>query len=90
MGKRRCEVSMTGPDGQKHTITVEANSVYHAAVLFYAQSAAPSPGMKLPKPEMDTVLEVSPAYRVRLRDAMEWANREANRANRANGKSGKG
>jgi hypothetical protein len=38
---------------------------------------------------MDTVLEVSPAYRVRLKDAMEWANREANRANRANGKSGK-
>ncbi|MFL6449232.1 MAG: hypothetical protein ACJ746_16345 [Bryobacteraceae bacterium] len=89
MGKRRCEVSMTGPDGRKHTLTVEANSVSHAAVLFYAQSAAPSPGVKLPKFEMETVLEVSPAYRVRLKDAMEWANREANRANRANGISGK-
>lgn len=80
---------MTGPHGQKHTITVEANSVYHAAVLFYAQLAAPSPGLRLPKPEMDTVLEVSPAYRVRLMDAMEWANREAKRSNRGSGKSAK-
>jgi len=54
-------------------MTVEANSVYHAAVLFYAQSAAASPGLKLPKPDMKTVLEVSSAFRVQLRDAMEWA-----------------
>jgi hypothetical protein len=65
-------------DGVRHTITVEAESAYHAAVLFYSASAAPSPGVILPKLTPDCVLEVSPSYKVRLRDALAWANRKAN------------
>jgi hypothetical protein len=76
VAKRRCQVTLE-VDGVRHTITVEAESVYHAAVLFYAQSAAPPPGKRLPKVDMDAVLEVSPNYRVRLGDAMAWANRKA-------------
>ena len=75
--KRRCEVTLE-VDGARHTITVEAESVYHAAVLFYAHSAASPPGVRLPKVDMDTVLEVSPLYKVRLGDAMAWANAKAN------------
>lgn len=78
VAKRRCEVTVD-VDGVRHTITVEAESVYHAAVLFYAQSAAPPPGLRHPKVNMDNVLEVSPKYRVRLGDAMAWANAKANR-----------
>ena len=48
VSKRLCEVTLE-VDGVRHTITVEAESVYHAAVLFYAQTAAPPPGLRLPK-----------------------------------------
>ncbi len=81
MGKLRCDVTLE-VDGVRHTITVEAESGYHAAVLFYAASAAPPPGVKLPRVDMDAILEVSPAYRIKLKDAMDWANREAERQQR--------
>jgi hypothetical protein len=59
VAKRRCEVTLE-LDGVRHTITVEAESAYHAAVLFCAHSAAAPPGVRLPKVEVDSVLEVSP------------------------------
>jgi hypothetical protein len=51
--------------------------VFHAVVLFYAHCAAPPPGCKPPRIGMDTIVEVHPSFKVRLRDAMTWANREA-------------
>ncbi len=82
VAKRRCDVTFVTGDGKRHTITVEADSAYHAAVLFYSASAAPSPGVVLPRVTPDCVLEVSPSYKVRLKDALAWANREANKVNK--------
>jgi hypothetical protein len=82
MGKRRCDVTLVAPNGQRHTITVEANSVFHAALLFYGESNAGG-STTLPRCDVDTILEVSPSYKVRVRDAMAWANIEANKQNRA-------
>ena len=66
-------------DGTRYSVTVEADSVYHAAVLFFAHCGAPPPGTIPPHIRLDAVLEVRPVYRVALKDAMKWANEEANR-----------
>jgi hypothetical protein len=34
VGKRWCDVTVETPDGKRHTITVESESVYHAAMEF--------------------------------------------------------
>jgi hypothetical protein len=65
-------------DGTRYS-TLKATSLYHAAVLFYAYTAAPPPGADPPRIYMDALLEVRPIYKVRLMDAMKWANEEAER-----------
>ena len=74
-----CEVIVELPDGTGYSAVLEARSLYHAAVLFYAHTAAPPPGASPPRIDMDSVLEVRPIYKVRLADAMKWANEEAER-----------
>lgn len=78
MGKRWCDVTVETPDGKRHTITVESESVYAAAIHFFSRSRAPNPGEHLPATADDTVFEVRPIYRVTQKQLMEWANKKAN------------
>ena len=78
MGKRLCDVTVQTPDGKRHTITVESESVYDAAIKFFGRAAAAFPGDALPKTTNDTVFEVRPVYRVTHAKLMEWANKKAN------------
>jgi hypothetical protein len=64
VGKRFCDVTAQTPDGKRHTIMVEAESVYDAAMKFLGRSGAEFPGDRLPKTDRDTVFEVRPIYRV--------------------------
>jgi hypothetical protein len=78
VGKRLCDVTVETPDGTRHTITVESESVYNAAIQFFGRAAASFPGdRKLPKTDNDTVFEVRPIYRVTQKKLMEWANKKA-------------
>jgi len=81
VGKRICEVSVEA-EGRRYSATVEADSAFHAAVLFYAHCAAPPPGCNPPKIDLEAVVEVKPALKVKLRDAMAWANEKARSRNR--------
>src|SRR5260370_1330809 len=80
-----CALTVVDEYGQRHTIEVEARSVYHAACLFYGRSAAgASPGEKLPKTKADTIFEVRPigeerVYQVAQKRMLAWANEEASR-----------
>ena len=66
-------------DGKRHTITVQAESVYDAAVRFLGRDGAAFPGdRELPKIDKDTVFEVRPLYSVTQPKLMEWANKKAN------------
>ncbi len=38
MGKRFCDVTVQTADGKRHTITVQADSVYDAAVQFLGRA----------------------------------------------------
>jgi hypothetical protein len=76
MPLRWCEVTRVLPDGRRHTIKLHAKSIYHAAVL-YSGSTVSAPGEKLPPFDSNTLLEVRPLFNVRHKDAMAWANREA-------------
>jgi hypothetical protein len=78
VGKRFCDVTVQTPDGKRHTITVEAESVYDAAMKFLGRSGAEFPGDRLPKTDRDTVFEVRPIYRVTQKQFMDWANKKAN------------
>jgi VCBS repeat-containing protein len=50
VGKRFCELTVQAPDGKRHTITVEAESVYDAAIQFVGRAGAMFSGdPKLPK-----------------------------------------
>jgi hypothetical protein len=69
------------PDGTRYSVTVNAESVMHAAILFYSHCYAPPMGARPPRPEMDAMLEVRPIYSVELGAAMKWANAKANREN---------
>lgn len=43
MPLRWCEVTRVLPDGRRHTLKLEAKSIYHAAVLYYGSTViAPS------------------------------------------------
>jgi hypothetical protein len=77
VGKRFCDVTVETPDGKRHTITVESESVYDAAMKFLGRSGAEFPGDRLPKTDRDTVFEVRPIYRVTQKQLMEWANKKA-------------
>ena len=72
-----CEVVVELPDGTRYSAVLEAESVFNPAVLFYAHTAAPPPGANPPRLAVDALLEVRPIYKVCLRDAMKWANKEA-------------
>jgi hypothetical protein len=60
---------------------MEANSVFHAAVLFYSHCVSLPPRV-----DRETVVEVKPFNKVRIRDAMVWANDEARRPHAKNKK----
>jgi hypothetical protein len=79
---RPCDVTVETPDGERHTITVEARSLYWAAITFFSLSQAPQPGESLPRVTDDTVFEVRPIYRIGRKELMDWANREAERVAR--------
>jgi hypothetical protein len=78
VGKRWCDVTVETPDGKRHTITVESESVYDAAIQFFGRAGASFPGdSQLPKTNNETVFEVRPIYRVTQKKLMEWANKKA-------------
>lgn len=77
MGGRQCEVILELPDGQRYSVMIEAESLCHAAVLFYSHCASPPAGATPPRIELDAVLEVQPVYQVSLNKAMAWANEQA-------------
>ena len=73
------DVTVQTADGKRHTITVQADSVYDAAVQFVGRAGAAFPGdRELPKIDKDTVFEVRPVYNVTQPKLMEWANKKAN------------
>jgi hypothetical protein len=79
VGRRWCDVTVETPDGKRHTITVQSESVYDAAIQFFSRAAASFPGdHQLPKTDKDTIFEVRPIYRVIQAQLMEWANKKAN------------
>jgi len=78
VGKRFCDVTVETPDGKRHTITVESESVYDAAMKFLGRSGAAFPGdQKLPPITNETIFEVRPIYKVPQKRLMEWANKKA-------------
>jgi hypothetical protein len=83
MAVRWCDVTVQTLDGRRHTIAVQAKSVYAAAAHFVGRSRAPNPGEQLPETTDDTVFEVRVLYRVSQRALLKWANTEAERAIRA-------
>jgi hypothetical protein len=58
-------------------MVIPGRLLYHAATLFYGYCASGPPGEKMPAFEPDSLLEVRPIFRIRHKDAMAWANREA-------------
>ena len=68
---------MKTPDGKRHTIAAESESVYNAAMKFFGRSGAEFLGDRLPKTGSDTVFEVRPIYQVTQNQLMEWANNKA-------------
>jgi hypothetical protein len=78
MAKRRCTVSVE-IDGKRYSIDIKAESIYHAAMLFSSHCAAPPPGTFPPKVNQDTVVDVSPCFRVRIGDAFAAESAKANR-----------
>lgn len=82
MGLRRCEVTVETSDGKRHTITVNAFSVFRAAMEFFSRSRAPNPGEFLPRTGESTVYEVRVLYRVTEKALMAWANRKSERVNK--------
>ena len=74
-GKCFCDVTVRTPDGKRHTITVQSESVYDAAIQFFSRASTAFPGDgQLPKTEAGTVFEVRPISHAKL---MEWANKKA-------------
>lgn len=74
---------MVDSNGVRHTLRLEASSLFRAALSYHCHVAAMFPkALGMPKPEMDTILEVQVVgqervYRVRFGTAMDWANRVA-------------
>lgn len=78
MAKRLCNVSVE-IDGKRYSITLEADSIFHAAMLFSSHCAAPPPGVFPPKVNKDTIVEISPCFRVRIGDAFAAESAKVNR-----------
>jgi hypothetical protein len=73
---KRCKVSATDASGKRHTIEIEAKSVY-SAILHFNAEAISRPAYGLPKTADETVFEVEVdgvIHRRTLRQAMAWAN----------------
>jgi hypothetical protein len=78
VGKRFCDVTVQTADGKRHTVAVQAESVYDAAIQFLGRAGAAFPGdQQLPKTDRDTVFEVRPVYNVTQPKLIEWANKKA-------------
>jgi hypothetical protein len=77
VGKRFCDVTVQSADGKRHIITVQAHSVYDAAVQFVGRVGAAFPGdQELPRIDKNTVFEVRPIYRVTQKQLMDWPTRK--------------
>jgi hypothetical protein len=65
-------VTVETPDGERHTLTIESESVYDAAMSFLARSGAAFPGdRELPAITSETLFEVRPIYKVTQKRLME-------------------
>jgi hypothetical protein len=67
-------VTVTDPDGRRHSLDVRAESSYDAAHLFVVE-AREKRAVGLPKPTVDTVFEVvvdGKVYRVRGAALQQW------------------
>lgn len=70
MGERSVEVTFRYPNGRTHTLIVQADSADEAAMQYYHRCTESPKELDWPKPELDTVLEVKPVYKIRLSDAI--------------------
>ena len=73
MGKW-CTVTVTDPDGRRHSLDIVADSSYDAAHLFVVE-AKEKRAVGLPKPPLATVFEVvseGKVYRVRGAALQRW------------------
>ena len=69
-----CTVTVTDPDGRRHSLDVLADSSYDAAHLFVVE-ARQKRAVGLPKPTLATIFEVvagSRIYRVRGAELQRW------------------
>jgi hypothetical protein len=82
VGWRQCEVVVTLPGGRRYSAIVEARSTFHAALVFQAHCLNAPEGLQRPHIEPGTVLEVRPIYKVKVQEAMLWADRKDSRDGR--------
>jgi len=71
---RWCTVTVSDPDGRRHSLDILAESTYDAAHLFVVE-ARQKRAVELPKPTLATVFEVvaeSRVYRVRGEALQRW------------------
>ncbi len=71
---RWCTVTVTDPDGRRHSVDVQATSTFDAAHLFVVE-AKKERSVGLPKPTLATVFEVVAAgkvYRVTGAALQRW------------------
>jgi hypothetical protein len=71
---RWCTVTVTDPDGRRHSVDVLATSTYDAAHLFVVEAKAER-AVGLPKPTLATVFEVvadGKVYRVTGAALQKW------------------
>jgi hypothetical protein len=74
MAEKWCTVTVTGRDGRRYSLDVQATSSYDAAHL-YVTEAKSKPGAQLPIPTLATVFEVvadGKVYRVEGRALQRW------------------
>src|SRR5215471_21817707 len=77
--KRACQVTADS-DPARFWMTVEATSIYHAAIYYCGACAARSGGPPVPTPaSIITVRVDGREYRVRAGRARDWANAIAER-----------
>ena len=80
---KRCKVSATDASGKRHTIEIEAKSLY-SAILHFNAEAVSHPAYGLPKPTDDMIFDVEvdgKIYTRTFRHAMDWANRHSAQEN---------
>lgn len=77
---KECTVTAIYPDGQWHSLTIQAVTVYRAILAFNSQAICSS-SLGIPRPQMDTRFEVHlPDGRKverTFKQASDWANRKA-------------